>query len=88
MSTNMYCIYDKTASEIFGGIMIAKNDEVARRAFHEGLSNNEALRRNAHDYELVQLGAIDTETLAINGDDNRINVIASGADWLEANKEK
>lgn len=87
MLSHMYCIFDTTAKEIFGGIMIAKNNEVARRAFHEGLANNDTLRRNAAEYNLIRLGAIDTETLHVNPDDIYLNTTATGTEWLEANKE-
>lgn len=93
MRTNMYCIYDTVAEEIFGGIIRANNDEVARRSFYEALADqNGPLAKNARDYQLMQIGIIDTEAVHIyspNGDslDHLANIIATGADWLDANKE-
>lgn len=93
MRTNMYCIYDIIAGEIFGGIIRAGNDEVARRSFHEALSNPDSpLTKNPRDYNLVQIALIDTATLAVmspSGDqlNHLANIVATGAEWVEANKE-
>lgn len=94
MRTNMYCIYDKVAEEIFGGIIRANNDEVARRSFYEALADqNGPLAKNARDYQLMQIGLIDTADAQIysaGGDhlNHLASIIATGADWLDANKEK
>lgn len=94
MRTNMYCIYDIVAEEILGGIIRANNDEVARRSFYEALADqNGPIAKNPRDYSLMQIGIIDTSNAQIQsagGDklNHLANVIATGADWLDANKEK
>lgn len=87
MRQNLYTVYDNTAEEIFGGIVRANNDEVARRTFHEALGDqNSPLAKNAKDYTLIRLGSIDTFDGAISAAEPP-QAISTGADWLAANKE-
>lgn len=85
MTTNLYCIYDKVANLMVGGILRVGNDEVARRSFHASLSAKDSpLAGHEGDYCLYRIGSINENDLAITPLDIR-PIIADGRDWLNAN---
>lgn len=92
MITNLYCILDKVAHDILGGIIRASNDEVARRAFHDALKNeNSPMKGHEEDYLMLRVGSIDQTNGCLQnyggGDAHIPQPIASGADWINANKD-
>lgn len=83
----LYSIYDNKAESCIAGIIRVQNHEVARRHFHDALRNTESpLAQHPEDYDLIYLGIINLTTGALLVTDTE--VVASGADWLEASKEK
>lgn len=88
-TTKLYVIHDTVANDIFGAIIRAANDEVARRSFHDLLSSKESpLARHEGDYNLLIIGRIDNTGVIYNGGTEITlpAIIARGADWLAANK--
>lgn len=90
--TNLYVVFDKVAMEIFGSIIRAANHEVARRSFHDLLTHQESpIATHKGDYDMIWLGQIDNfgNIHSKNGDslDHLPELVASGQDWLDANKE-
>lgn len=59
MKTGLYSICDVVAQE-YGEPFMAKNDDIARRCFHLGLSKADPSVKK--DYMLYQIGEFDTET--------------------------
>lgn len=85
IKTNLYVTFDNIARELFGALIRVPNDEVARRAFHDALSNPQSpMAGHQEDYDLLYLGTIDQLG---NLDPEGVQVIARGADWIAANKE-
>lgn len=84
--TKLYVVFDTIAKDLFGAIIRAPNDEVARRAFHDLLSQKESpISAHKGDYNLLFLGAIDN--LGNITANDKADVLARGQDWLDANKE-
>jgi len=84
---NLYVVFDKVAEEIFGGIIRVGNDEVARRAFHDLLTQKDSpIASHRGDYDLHRIGTIDNFGFIQCPESN--TTIARGQDWLDANKEK
>lgn len=87
MVDRLYIIYDLVAQMLFGAIIRVSNDEVARRSFHDALAAKDSPFANHQgDYVLLYIGDIDEQTGIITPTDNR-HPVASGKDWLDANKE-
>lgn len=85
--TKLYAIFDNVAQDIFGGIIRCVNHEVARRSFHELLSQKDSpVANHRADYDLIWLFTIDNYGNIDPGQEGP-DVIATGKDWLEANKE-
>lgn len=85
--SNLYIVYDKVAELIFGNIIRAGNDEVARRSFRSALGTTDGpFKGHEADYQLLHIGAINETTGAILVQD--VNVIMDGGDWLNAQQEK
>lgn len=93
--TKLYVVYDKVMNDLFGAIIRAPNDEVARRSFHDLMLQKEGpIAGHRQDYDLLLLGAIDNTGQiwsAGQGDttplDHLVEVIVRGQDWLDANTE-
>lgn len=90
--TKLFVVYDNVACELFGAIIRAPNKEVARRSFNDLMQQHDSpIAKNREDYDLLYIGAIDnTGTICgDNGDllDHLVAVIATGKEWIEANKE-
>lgn len=87
MTTKLYLIKDTLANTVFGGLIRVSNDEVARRNFYDALQAKDS-PLNAHpaDYNLLCVGTMDETTGIINPQDIP-NIVATGKDWVDANKE-
>ena len=57
MIVKLYSVFDSVAEE-FGPIYSCKNDEVAKRAFHELIKDSSS----SLDYDLYFLGTFNTDT--------------------------
>jgi len=86
MENSLYLVFDKVAETCTGGIIRVRNDEVARRSFYEALAAKDSpLAAHPGDYVLLKVGQINEITALIEG--QSINTqVASGQDWLDANK--
>lgn len=90
--TSLYVVRDIVAADLFGGIIRAANDEVARRSFHDLLQQKDSpIAAHRGDYNLLYLGDINNHGEIYHGDIfNKVDlprIIAKGQDWLDANKE-
>jgi len=86
MENNIYIVYDLLAKIILGGMMMARNDEVARRAFYEALKAKDSpLAAHPADYELWCIGEINTNTAVITPHLDTANRVATGKEWADAN---
>lgn len=84
--TKLYVVYDTVARDLFGAIIRAPNDEVARRSFHDLLSQKESpISAHKGDYNLLFLGDIDNTGIITTTTEPQI--LVKGQDWLDANKE-
>lgn len=85
MLSRLYVVRDTIAQDIFGSIIRVKNDEVARRHFHDALADDRGpFKGHEADYELIYLGTMDN-----NGNIDPDNLlIARGGDWIAANNQK
>jgi len=89
MGNYLYIVYDLLAKNIMGGIMMARNHEVARRAFYEALAAKDSpIGQHPADYELWCIGEIYNNTADIVPFDSGVITVASGKDWLDANTNK
>jgi len=85
--TKLYAVMDRVARDIFGGVIRCANDEVARRAFHDLLTQKDSpIAGHRGDYDLIQIGTIDNDGYMVPNELEAIT-IARGQDWLDANKE-
>lgn len=85
--SNLYVVYDKVAELIFGTIIRAGNDEVARRSFRSALGTADGpFKGHEADYQLLHIGGIDEHSASLFGGDP--TVIMDGGDWLNANKDQ
>lgn len=87
--SNLYVVYDKVAELIFGTIIRAGNDEVARRSFRSALGTADGpFKGHEADYQLLYIGTIDeaSAAIALNGTD--VKVVMDGGDWLNAQQDK
>lgn len=82
----LYMVYDTVAQKTTGGIIQCGNDEVARRSFHDALTDtNSPFLKHAPDYDLIYIGTLrenDGAILMAEAD-----VIARGADIVAANSK-
>lgn len=85
--SNLYVVYDRVAELIFGSIIRAGNDEVARRSFRSALGTPDGpFKGHEADYQLLHIGAINETNGSILATD--ANVIMDGGDWLNAQQDK
>lgn len=82
---NMYCIYDKKAESIVGGIILERVDAPAIRAFHDALNpkNGTVLSEHPEDFELWLLGALDDQGELVPN--SGYKSVATGVQWAAAN---
>lgn len=85
--TTLYVVYDNVAQDVFGSIIRAANDEVARRAFHDLLMMKDSpVAAHRGDYDLLKIANIDNDA-NVGLPANVPTIVAKGQDWLDANKE-
>lgn len=86
MQKRLYTVYDMVAGTIVGDILQALNDAPAIRAFHDALKTpNSLIGQHPADFQLLNVGIIDDDG-AIYIQDNGKTVVATGAAWLESQK--
>lgn len=79
MNQILAIIYDRLASEMLGVPMIFKNEVIALRQWDDICkTQNSAVRLHIQDYEFVQVGTLNTETLELTP--NR-RILITGAAW-------
>lgn len=83
MIENIYVIYDMKAKIALKPFMIERNDVVPIRQFGELVNNEQTiLHKHPGDFELVQIGHVDLETLLMDGMDDRL--VANGLEFVQA----
>lgn len=85
MRKKLYAVYDTVAGELFGGIVQEPREAPAIRAFYDALgAQGSPLASHPDDYNLLELGELDTETgliLPVLGQSPI--TVATGRQWRE-----
>lgn len=68
MNETIYAIYDKESGIALKPFIIARNDVAPVREFHTIANNPETIiHQHAKDFELIAVGQVNLETLALEG---------------------
>lgn len=79
MWENIYCLYDNNAGIALKPIIVERNDVVPVRQFTQLVNDEKSiLHTHSGEFDLVQFGRINLETLEIEPGEQRI--VANGAD--------
>lgn len=79
MNQILAIIYDRLASEMLGVPMIFKSEVTALRQWDDICkTQNSAVRLHIQDYEFVQIGLLNTETLELTP---QRRILITGAAW-------
>lgn len=82
MTENIYCIYDKEAGISLKPFLIHRNDVAPVREFEEVATNKDSvLYKHAGDFDLMQIGQINLETMEIQQVEPRL--VARGIDLID-----
>lgn len=85
MHKYLYSIYDTVSQSCVGPIFQDLSDAPAIRAFHDALRDTASiLHQHPHDYQLILIGTIDTNTGRLDQVFDVPPAVATGSAWLEA----
>lgn len=78
MRENLYVIYDKKAGIALKPVIVDRNDVQPVRGLSDLVNKDgNMLNHNPDDFDLVQIGSIDLETLEVQQETMRIVALAS-----------
>lgn len=66
MVEKIYCIYDRESKQVLKPLIVQRNDTAPIREFEQLANNNETIfHKYPADFALLEIGAIDMETMEI-----------------------